>query len=128
MRGLRSVSAWILLVAIVAGGITGPVLHQVQHAAEQDAVTTARPCHASAVHKAEGAVWTGEGADFLVPECDLCARRLLVAFASPEPSASMQNRGTSRVDRRSHVASESVFTDRFIRGPPSLFEARPTTA
>jgi hypothetical protein len=106
--------------------VAGPVLHWVQHAADQAAAAD-RVCHNEAVHTAEGAVWTHEGEDLFAPDCDLCATRLLVVVPSPQLPTSPQRSGTTRVEHRSHVASSSVFADRFIRGPPSLLEARPVT-
>lgn len=127
MRRLRFIASCVLLVAFAAGGVVGPVLHWGQHAAEQAAAAD-RACHNEAVHTAEGAVWTHEGGDLFAPDCDLCATRLLVVMPAPQPSMSPQYVGTTRVAHQSHVASAAVFTDRFIRGPPSLLEARPATA
>jgi hypothetical protein len=127
MRRLRFLSACLLLVTFAGGGVAGPVLHWVQHAAKQAAAAD-RICHSEAVHTAEGAVWTHEGEDLFAPECDLCATRLLVVVPNPQPPTSPQREGTTREQYRSHVASSSVFADRFIRGPPSLLEARPATA
>lgn len=127
MRRLRSLSAWLLLVAFAAGGVGGPVLHQVHHAAEQ-ADPTEQPCHSGDVHAAEGTVWTDDATGLSVLDCDLCARRLLVVVPSPVPLSTPQRVGTAEVERRSHVASATVFDDRFVRGPPSLLEARPTVA
>ena len=124
MRRLRFISACVLLVAFGAGSVMGPVLHRAQHAAEQAAAAN-RICHNEAVHTAEGAVWTHESKDLFAPDCDLCATRLLVVTPAPRPSTSPQQVGTTAVAHRSHVASAAVFTDRFIRGPPSLLEACP---
>lgn len=127
MRRLRFISACFLFVAFATGGVAGPVLHWVQHAATQ-AAAASRDCHSEAVHTAEGAVWTHEAEDLFAPDCDLCATRLLVVMPALQPTTSPQREGTPRVEHRSHVASASVFANRFIRGPPSLLEARPVPA
>jgi hypothetical protein len=127
MRRLRFISACLLLAAFAVGGVAGPVLHWTQHAARQAAAAD-RVCHNEAVHTAEDAVWTHQGEDLFAPDCDLCATRLLVVMPAPRPPLAPQHVGTTRVAHRSHVASASAFTDRFIRGPPSLPEARPATA
>lgn len=127
MRRLRFLSACFLLVTFAGGSVAGPVLHWVHHAAEQAAATD-QACHSKAVHTAEGSVWTHEGEDLFAPDCDLCATRLLVVVPNPHLPTSPQREGTMQVQYRSHVASPSVFADQFIRGPPSLPEARPATA
>ena len=122
MRRLRFISACTLIVVFAAGGVVEPVLHWTQHASQQ--ANADRGCHSEAVHTAEGAVWTHEDGDLFAPDCDLCATRLLVVTPAPRPPTSPQHVGTTRVAHRSHVASAAVFTDRFIRGPPFLLEAR----
>jgi len=125
MRRHRFLLAWILLVVFAAGGVSRPVAHQVQHAAERATAATDPSCHPSAVHNAEGAVWAGAGADLIAPECDLCATRLLVVLPTPVPQTVPHVVGTTDVERRSHVAAAHVAADQYIRGPPSLVEVRP---
>ena len=124
MRRYRSLLAWLLLVAVAMGGVAGPVVHRVQHAVEQAAAADGT-CHPAAVHTAEGPQWAETGADLFAPECTLCATRLLVVFPTPAPTSAPRVMGTTAVKGVSHVTTAHVAADRFIRGPPSLFEARP---
>ena len=124
MTRFRHILAWFLLGVLGAGGIAGPAVHRVQHAVEQAAVAN-QSCHPSAVHNAEGGVWTEEAVDLRVPQCDLCVRPLVVVLPVPKPSTSPQVADAPGIERRRHVASAGVFADRFIRGPPSLPYARP---
>lgn len=124
MTRLRHILAWFLLGVLGVGGIAGPVVHRVQHAVEQAAVAD-QSCHPSSVHDAEGGVWTEEAVDLLVPQCDLCVRRLVVVLPAPRPSTAPRVVGAPSIDRQRHVAAAWVFADRFIRGPPSLPYARP---
>ncbi|MFB6230315.1 MAG: hypothetical protein ABEL04_04090 [Salinibacter sp.] len=127
MQRLRSISAWLLLVVFAAGGIGGPFLHQVHHASER-AAPTDRSDHSVDVHTTEGTVWTDEAPDLSTLDCDLCARRLSVVTPAPAPFMAPQQGSTTEVEHRSHVASATVFNDWFVRGPPSLLEARPAAA
>jgi len=124
MQRLRSISAWLLLVVFAAGGVGGPILHQVHHAIER-AAPTDRSDHSVDVRTAEGTVWTDEAADLSTPDCDLCARRLLVVSPTPAPVGTPRVQGSTTVEHRSHVAMAHVAADHFIRGPPSLPEAHP---
>ena len=121
----RHISVWLLLVAVVAGGVAGPVLHRVQHGAAQIADRPETPCHADSVHHAETALWTEATSDLRAPACNLCATRLLVVPPTPTPTLGPRRMGATAVETRSHVAAAHVSADRFIRGPPSLAEARP---
>lgn len=119
MTHLRHIAAWLLLAAFAVGGTVGPVVHHVQHAAEQ-AAATATPCHSEAVHNSEVPLWTGQGSSQAVPECDLCTRRVLVVPPGLEPLAGPSLTWTTRVATPSDVVPVQTVTDRFIRGPPSL--------
>lgn len=121
----RHISVWFLLVAVAAGGVVGPVVHRVQHAAEQIADRPETPCHTAGVHHAQTSFWTEAASDLRVPTCDLCATRLLVVPPTPAPTTAPRVEGTPTIEPHSHVAAGHVADDRFIRGPPSLFEARP---
>lgn len=124
MTRLRHISTWILLVAFAAGGVVGPVAHRVQHGAERLAAA-GEPCHPPAVHRADVPLWTGKRTNVDLPECDLCARRLLVVRPTLVPPSTPRVDGTTRVQVRSHVAPIHVVTDRSIRGPPPLSGVRP---
>lgn len=121
----RPILVWLLLVVFAVGGVAGPALHQVQHATEEAADRSETPYHAPGVHTAEGAVWADAVADLQILECDLCATRLLVVFPTPAPTSTPLVVGTTAVGAGSHVTAAHVAADRFIRGPPSLSEARP---
>ncbi|MFB6274224.1 MAG: hypothetical protein ABEL51_15160, partial [Salinibacter sp.] len=84
-----------------------------------------QPCHAADVHTADGAVWADAATDLRAPDCTLCATRLLVVPSTPIPATAPRMMGSTAVETRSHVAAVHVASDRFIRGPPSLTEARP---
>jgi hypothetical protein len=120
----RHISIGLLLVAFVAGGVGGPVVHEVQHSIAERAHQSEAPCHAADVHQAEGPMWTGAAEDLFAPACDLCAWRLLVAQPTPVPVSTPHVQGPTTVEHRSHVAAAHVAADHFIRGPPSLPEAR----
>jgi len=120
----RHISIWVLLVAFVAGGVGGPVVHDVQHGIAERTHQSEVPCHAADVHEAEGPVWTEAAGDLLAPECNLCARRLLVVPPTPAPVSSPHVQGSATIEHRSHVTAAHVAADYFIRGPPSLPEAR----
>ena len=125
MVNRRHISVWLLLAAIVAGGVLGPTLHRVQHGVQRMADQPVAPCHTDGVHRADGPVWTDAASELGAPECDYCATRLLVVPPTPAPSTSPLVVGTTAVQPSSHVAAAHVERPRFIRGPPSLSEARP---
>ncbi len=121
----RPILVWLLLVAFVVGGAAGPALHRVQHGAKQISDRPEIPCHAAGVHHAEVSFWTEVASDLRAPACDLCATRLLVVPPTLAPSTAPRVVGTTAVEMPSPVAAADVATHRFIRGPPSLSEARP---
>jgi hypothetical protein len=123
MRRFRYIAVWLLLVTFVAGGVAGPVVHRLYHAAEQMA-TADEPCHPASVHNADAPVWAAD-ANLRIPACDLCATRLLVVPPKLAPFSSPRTAGTARVVLRTHLAPVHVATDRTIRGPPLVSEARP---
>lgn len=118
MTRRRCILAWGLLVVFAAGGIVGPVAHRIQHGAERLAASADEPCHPPAVHRADGALWTGEATDLDAPDCDLCARRLLVVPPVLAPPTSPRVVGTTQVEGYSHVAPAPVVRTLLIRGPP----------
>lgn len=124
MTPRRPIWVGLLLAAFVAGGVLGPVVHRAQHGVAQ-ADAPAVPCHSADVHKTEGTFWTDAADDRLPPECDLCARRLLLASPTPAPFTAPLTVAAVRVESPSHMAPAHVAADHFIRGPPSLPEARP---
>lgn len=117
MTQYRDISTWVLLVAFAAGGVLGPVTHRIQHGAERLG-TTDEPGHPHAVHRADAALWIGEPTDVDLPECDLCARRILVVLHTLVPPSTPQVERPTRVQGHVHVAPIYVFNDRSIRGPP----------
>lgn len=124
MRRLRHFSVWILLATLVAGGVLAPPLHDLQHAAERAALSTDEPCHTSAVHDAEVPLVTEQGDRVEAPDCELCARRLVVVQPVFGPIAIPILRRTIQSEVWSHLASAQTVTDRFIRGPPRLLGTR----
>jgi hypothetical protein len=123
MTRLRHIAVWGLLATLLAGGVVGPVVHRVQHAAERMAIA-GEPCHPASVHEADAPVWTAD-AHLEAPDCDLCATRLLVVPSDLAPVASPRTVGTTRVLLRTHLAPVHVVSDRTIRGPPHVSGARP---
>jgi phage tail protein X len=122
MDRFRYIAAWGLLVALVTGGIVGPLAHRVQHGMER-ATGAKATCHPASVHHAETATLAADpGLKAL--ECDLCATRLLVVLPDMTPASTARVAGTTRVTLRTHLAPVHVATDRTIRGPPSISEAR----
>jgi hypothetical protein len=121
MNHLRHIAVWALLATLLAGGVAGPVVHRVHHAAERMAIAN-EPCHTASVHEADGPVWATD-ANLDVPACDLCATRLLVVPPDLAPVSSPRTAGTAQVILRTHLAPVHVISDRMIRGPPSLLEA-----
>ena len=122
MNRLRHIAVWGLLATLVVGGVAGPVVHRVHHAAEQTAESR-EACHPASVHHAETATLT-ENAGLEALSCDLCATRLLVVPPDLAPTSMPRVVGTTRVTLRTHLAPVHVVTDRTIRGPPSISEAR----
>ena len=120
MSHRRHISVWLLLVTVIAGGVVGPVMHRVQHGAEQIADRPETPCHAAGVHRAEISFWTEGASDLRAPACDLCATRLLVAPPTLVPPTAPRVMGTTTGEILSRVAAADVAAHRFIRGPPSL--------
>ena len=114
-----------LLVEVAAGGVVGPTVHRVQHGAEQRSTQTETSCHPADVNAAEGPLWTGATDGRVLPECDLCATRLLVVPPTPIPTTAPRVVEGRAVEVRSHAAIAPVAADQFIRGPPSFSEARP---
>jgi hypothetical protein len=82
-------------------------------------------CHASGVHNADTAVWTTATTDGAVPECMLCTTRLLVLPPVPGRAARPPVAEVWKGGRRTHRVAAPAAPHRFIRGPPSLPEARP---
>lgn len=123
MNRLRHIAAWGLLVILVAGGVVGPLAHRVQHGVEWAASVAGEACHPASVHHAE-TVTLAEDAGLEALECDLCATRVLVVLPDLAPVSTPRVAGTARVTLRTHLAPVHVVTDRTIRGPPSLSEAR----
>jgi len=123
MDRLRYIAAWGLLVALVTGGIVGPLAHRVQHGVERAALVAETACHPASAHHAETATLT-EDAGLEALACDLCATRVLVVLPDVAPVSTPRVVGTSRVTLRTHLAPVHVATDRTIRGPPSISEAR----
>jgi len=119
----RPIWVGLLLAAFVAGGVLGPVAHRVQHGVAQ-ADAPAAPCHPTEVHEADEDRWTNATGDRFRPECNLCARRLLLASPTPTPSTTPLTKFATTVVPSSHVAGAHVATDQFIRGPPTRLEAR----
>lgn len=115
----RPILVWLLLVALVTGGVVGPVVHRVQHGARQIA-DRAEPCHTADLHRADGLFWNETAEDLQRPECDLCATRVLVIRPTLALTTAPHVVGTTTVETRSHLAAAHVATHRFIRGPPSL--------
>jgi len=122
MNRLRHIAVWGLLATLVVGGVAGPVVHRVHHAAEQIAETS-EACHPASVHHAE-TVTVAEDAGLETLSCDFCATRLLVVLPDMTPASAPRVVGTTRVVLRTHLAPALVVTDRTIRGPPSISEAR----
>jgi hypothetical protein len=118
MRRFRHIAVWLLLVTFVAGGVGGPVVHHLQHAAEHRAAASDANCHSAAVHNADMPVLADAASKVTAPECDLCATRLLVVLPEMAPTAAPSVTGTTRVVLRTHLAPVHVSTDRTIRGPP----------
>ena len=123
MTRLRHIAVWGLLATLLAGGVIGPVVHRVQHAAERMAIA-GEPCHPASVHEADAPVWTGD-AHLEAPDCDLCATRLLVVPPTLAPVSSPLTVGTAQAPLRTHLTPAAVATDRTIRGPPLVSAARP---
>lgn len=122
MNRLRHIAVWGLLATLVVGGVAGPVVHRVHHAAEQIAEPS-EACHPASVHNAETATLT-EATGLEALSCDLCATRLLVVLPDMGPGATPRISGTTRVVLRTHLAPVYVVNDRTIRGPPSVSGAR----
>lgn len=122
MMRLRHIAVWGLLATLLAGGVAGPIVHRLHHAAERMA-TADESCHPAAVHNADAPVWTTD-ADLDAPACDLCATRLLVVLPDLAPASTPRTAGTTRVILRTHLAPVHVISDRTIRGPPLVSEAR----
>lgn len=125
MAHRRYISVWLLLTTIVAGGVVGPSLHRLQHGLQQLADRPETPCHTPGAHAADKTLWTDAVSERGVPDCDFCATRLLVVPPTPAPSTAPRVVGTTAVSPSSHVAAAHVARHRYIRGPPSLFGARP---
>ncbi|WP_263819780.1 hypothetical protein [Salinibacter sp.] len=125
MQGRRPLLVGLLLVAFATGGVIGPTVHLVQHGAAQRSTQTEASCHPADVHAAEGPLWTGATDGRALPECDLCATRLLVVPPTPIPATAPRVVEGLAVEVRSHAAVAPVAADQFIRGPPSFSEAHP---
>jgi len=122
MTRLRHIAVWGLLATLVVGGVAGPVVHRVQHAAERIA-DTSEACHPPPVHDADAPVWAAD-VGLEVPACTLCATRLLVVLPDLAPTAAPRVMGTARVVLRTHLTPAHVATDRTIRGPPHVSGTR----
>ena len=120
----RPLLACLLLLAFVVGSVVGPVFHRVDHAEAQERKQSNAACHASEVHNADTAVWTGATKDGIVPECVLCTTRLLVLPPAPVRPASPRVAGAEgRRPGPDRIATLAV-SHQFIRGPPGASEAR----
>ncbi|PQJ35654.1 hypothetical protein BSZ35_14555 [Salinibacter sp. 10B] len=124
MHRLRHIAVWFLLAAVVAGGVGGPVVHHLQHAAESAEIASDSSCHSSAFHHADVPVVADAASEVTAPECNLCATRLLVVLPDVSPTSGPTMEGTAQVVLRTHLASVYVATDRTIRGPPFVSGAR----
>jgi len=119
MRALRYIAVWILLATVVAGGVLAPSLHRAQHGAEMLTEAPEGPCHSVAVHNTDVPLWTPEAERATVPECDLCATRLLVVPSSQNPIAVPHGFAVIWETTTSHLFSAAVVAGPFIRGPPT---------
>lgn len=118
MRRFRHIAVWLLLATFVAGGVGGPVVHHLQHAAERMAAASDTNCHSAAFHNAELPVVGDAASEVTAPECDLCARRLLIVPPHVTLAAASLVTGTTQVLLRTHIAPVHVSPPRPIRGPP----------
>lgn len=117
MGRFRDITAWLLLVAFVAGGLLSPSLHRVHHALERAAE---EPCHPDAVHRADGPTLADDEAAVNATHCTLCVTRLLVVLPSIESLEAPVVLGLPSGVKGVHLAPIHVFSDRTIRGPPLL--------
>lgn len=124
MHQRRPILVGLLLATFVVGGVAGPVLHRAQHGATQLAEQAETPCHAPGVHRAEGAVWAEAAVDLAVPDCVLCTTRLLVVPSAAVLPVAPRVMGVTVGAPGTRVAQSPVAPHHFIRGPPSLLEAR----
>lgn len=118
MRRFRHIAVWLLLAAFVAGGVGGPVVHHLQHAAERIEAASDTNCHSTAFHHAVVPVVADAASKVTAPECELCATRLLVVLSDIAPASAPRLTRTTRVVLRTHLAPVHVSTHRTIRGPP----------
>lgn len=125
MRRVRHIAVWTLLATLVVGGVAGPSIHRVDHALQKMAQASEEPCHSSAVHNTDVPLWTRAGASVHVPDCDLCATRLIVVLPDINPASTPSMAGTTRVVLRTHLTAAHVAAHRTIRGPPVFSGARP---
>ncbi|WP_103020074.1 hypothetical protein [Salinibacter altiplanensis] len=124
MQGRHPILVALLLVAFATGGVIGPAVHLVQHGEAQRSTQTESSCHTADVHASDAALWTDATDGQIVPECDLCATRLLLVPPALMPDTAPRVVGGLSVEVRSHAAVAPVASVRFIRGPPSLSGAR----
>ncbi|MEF8817967.1 MAG: hypothetical protein V5A20_12200 [Salinibacter sp.] len=124
MQGRHPILVGLLLVAFATGGVIGPTVHLVRHGEAQRSGETEPSCHTADVHASDGPLWTDATDGRIVPECDLCATRLLLVPPAPIPATAPRVMGKPAVEVRSHAAVAAVASVWFIRGPPSPSGAR----
>lgn len=113
----RDITAWLLLVTFVAGGLLGPSLHRIHHAVEKAAE---EPCHSEAIHNADTPLLGSDDDSVHASHCALCVTRLVVVLPALETLTVPTILGSPSVDVGVHLTPVHVFTHRTIRGPPPL--------
>jgi len=118
MCRFRSIAALSLLATLLAGSVLAPLLHRVQHAAQQTAQRADDPCHSRAVHDSPVPLWTEPHAELEAPDCVLCATRQLFLAIAIAPVGAPTVASVALGTAHSHLTAAVVAAGPFIRGPP----------
>lgn len=118
MFSLRTIAAWTLLLAFVAGGLVGPRVHQAVHVVEEaDAVAEVEAC-TSLAHTTSVPLVTADEHVMDGLSCTLCATHHLLSAVLNAPGVAVHvPQRISSTTPPAHVRA-GVADVVSIRGPP----------
>lgn len=119
MMSLRTLAAWMLLLAFVAGGLVGPHVHQAVHVVEEAAAAAEVEACTSRAHTTDVPLVTADEHAVDGPSCTLCATHHLLSAVLNAPGVVVdvpQRMSPTAPPAHVRAGVEDVVS---IRGPPS---------
>lgn len=118
MMSLRSIAAWTLLLAFVAGGLVGPRVHEAVHVVEEAAAVADVEACTSRAHTTDVPLVTADEHAVDGPSCVLCATHHLLSAVLNAPGVVVdapQRMSSTAPPAHVRAGVEDVVS---IRGPP----------